>query len=160
MSSPQADRQALAHAAQRQMSETMGRSSVPLLTIVGFAVVQGIRNGFMQRDYLVLVIGALVSMAAMVAYAIVGIRRLLGKPKAPWMFLASAGGLIPYLYCCYLVFYRGIWRLADLRFGFALTPVLSGIAFALLGYLALKHFYLLTELSKTVDQVTRDDGPA
>jgi len=158
MSSPQADHQPVAFASQRQMADTIGRSSVPLLCVIGFAVVQGFRFGFLQRDYVVLLIGALVSMAAMVAYALVGLQRLLGKPKALWMAVASAGGFIPYLYCCYLVFYRGVWRLASLRFGFALTPFLSAVAFAILGFVALKHFYLLTELSKSVDRLTRDRG--
>jgi uncharacterized membrane protein YuzA (DUF378 family) len=142
------------------MSDAMGRSGVPHLVVMGFAVLQGIRYGFLQQDYLVLVIGALASMAAMVAYALVGLQRLLGKPKAAWMAAAAAGGFIPYLYCCYLVFYRGVWRLADLRFGFALTPLLSALAFIILGYVALKYFYLLTELSKRIDQISRDSGPA
>jgi hypothetical protein len=93
-------------------------------------------------DYALLLLGSILSICLIVGYS-----SLFGKTEKSWLSAMIAfGGFIPYLFGCYLFFYRGIRRLADLAEGFAFLTVVKAICFILLGYIVVSGLYRLTEI--------------
>ena len=124
---------------------------MPLFVITVFAVVQSLRYGFRASDYLILIVGSILTTLLAFAYTLVSVMRANGSPKKTWMAFAAFGGFFPYVFFLYLFFYRGLWALSGLLNGFSVRPILKMIVFSILGYYALRQFYRITEIGRIVD---------
>jgi hypothetical protein len=131
----------------RETESTLARAMTPVLIILVFSIIQGIRFGLGTSDYVWLFLGSIVSVIAMFTYGMVPILLARGSPKRGWMRLAALGGNLPYLFLLYIFFYRGLWSIASLFSGFSFIPVLKAIVFCGLGYRALKNFHKITEIA-------------
>jgi hypothetical protein len=118
-----------------------GKPSIPLVLTLLFSIIQIIRFGIVG-DYAFLLFGSILSICLIGGYS-----SLFGKTEKSWLSAIIAfGGFIPYLFGCYLFFYRGIWRLADLAQGFALLTIVKAVCFILFGYIVVSGLYRLTEI--------------
>ena len=120
---------------------------LPLIVIAVFAVVQLFRHGASGNDYLLLLIGSVVSAAGVVGYMITFLAFKKGQ-KSYVAMLLTAAGFIPYLFGSYLVFYRGLWQLKELLNGFSLGVILSSLFFIVVGWYAVKQLQELSEFGK------------
>lgn len=131
--------------------DSLARSIVkpfgPLVLVLGFAITQLIRFGNVH-DYFFLTMASCVSGAAMFGYGLIPV---LDRGKKSWLlsFVALAA-FVPYLFGCYLVFYRGLWRIKELFTHFSIDGLAARIIFVLLGWYMLYTFWLLTELVKNL----------
>jgi hypothetical protein len=123
------------------IAETTGKPLIPLILTFLFSLIQIIRFGIVG-DYGFLLIGSILSICLIGVYS-----SLFGKTEKSWLSAIIAfGGFIPYLFGCYLFFYRGMWRLADLVEGFAFLTVVKAVCFIVLGYVVVSGLYRLTEI--------------
>jgi len=127
---------------------------VPLVTLV-FAVVQGVRSGVMQSDYLWLAISGLVCTGTVLGYHLVVIMFASSTRRPRWFALPLLGGVLPGVLGFYLFGMRGIWQLVQLREGFSLEILLSGLMFSVMGGLLLGSMRRLTELSQEVERAVK-----
>lgn len=119
--------------------------------IVILSVVQIFRNGVTPR-YLFLILSAILSVAAMIAYGLL-IAVDKGRKQKSWSkSLISIGGFIPYLFGCYLVFYEGVYRLRFLLHGFSFRIIIVVCLFIILGYAIVKGIYHISEFGRQVDE--------
>ena len=88
---------------------------LPPLVVLGlYGLVQSIRQGFQLSEHSVFMIGAVLSMVAMVAYGMQAVSSVLEKPSR-WGRLIFAGSFVPLLFAGYVVVDPGrlslqIWR--------------------------------------------------
>ena len=99
--------------AQSTTSEAMGKASWPLVVLIGFSLVQVIRNGA-HKQYLWLGVGAFLAGIAMFFYGLISVQRGYGRPKRAWMGFAAVGGFVPYLYSLYVIGYWGCLSFLDM----------------------------------------------
>ncbi len=84
----------------------------PLALLALYGMVQTARHGLQPSEHVVMVIGAVLSMVAMIAYGLQAVSRVLQKP-ARWGGLIFAGSFVPILFAGYVVVTRVLylWRL-------------------------------------------------
>lgn len=122
-----------------------------LLVLAVVAIVQMFRVGANYRHALLLA-GSLLSIAALFAYP-ARVARERGRPQRSLAgFLIGLGGLIPYLFGCYLVFYEGFWRLRSLLDGFVPSVVIVSVLYIVGGYAVVSAIYKATEFGGAVDE--------
>ncbi len=127
---------------------------VPLVTLV-FGVVQGVRFGIMQSDYLWLAISGLVCTGTVLAYHLVVVMFASSTRRPRWFALPLLGGVLPFVLGFYLFGMRGVWKLVHLREGFSTEVFLSGLVFSVMGGLLLGSMRRLTELSQEVERAVK-----
>lgn len=93
-------------------------------------VVQGFRSGW-ENGALPLMAGSVASIFGIVAY---GRLLMLGEERSFANMFSALSGLLPYLFGCYLVFYRGFWSCRVLFQDFSLYRLLASLAFIYFGY--------------------------
>ena len=130
----------------------IGGMIIRLLPIFVIGVVQGIRFGFLQRDYLFLAVGAFVSVMCSTYYAGVGIARISGREKQAWMFFAICSGWLPYLFLMYIIFYRAVWALVRLFSTFSWSALFGALAFFVIGLSAIRRFGTITDVVRSVGE--------
>lgn len=123
------------------------RAMMVLLLVFLFGVVQLFRHGN-RADYLILVVGSVLSGLALFGYGFLTSK----GPKSWARSLVAFGGLIPYLFGCYLVFYRGLWSLTALLNGFSWTLLVKPLGFVVLGYVVVVGIYRISEFVRKVDE--------
>lgn len=137
---------------REQLTEAVSRAVVkgtaPLAVLFLAAVVQMFRHGVSTR-YLVLAAGAVVGSVLLVAYAAVTRANLDSPVPRSWLaMLMTVGGLVPYAFGCYLVFYEGFWSLTTLRNGFSLGVAALSVAFIIGGYWVVASTHRISEFAK------------
>jgi hypothetical protein len=65
--------------------------------------------------------------------------------------LVTFGGLVPYLFGCYLVSYEGLWRLRTLVDHFSVLTVILSALFVIGGYIVVNGTYRVSEFGRKVD---------
>ncbi len=123
------------------------RPLLALFAVFIFATVQLIKHGA-RGDYLLLLVGSILSAAAMMAYAFLMFAHK--DRRSPLLMIVAFGGLIPYLLGSYLVFYRGLWRLKDLSAGFSIVLLLKAACFVSVGYTIVSGIYKVSEFVRKV----------
>jgi hypothetical protein len=134
---------------QRGIIAAIARFFLSTVIVFLFALVQGFRHGFLQRDYTVLILGSVVSVIAAFAYGAVGVARTNGRRQHVWMVCAIFSGWLPYFFTLYLIGYRGLWRLFHVFRPFSLAPFLSSVMFIVIGLIAIRYLQLITDLTRT-----------
>ena len=142
---------------QRETARTLGPAIVAVAVILVLAIVQSVKFGFRAPDYIVLIIGSVVSMVVMFGYGLTSIMRAYGSPMKPWMGLAAIGGMLPNLFFLYVFIYRGIWYLAVpiLINGFSYIPILHELVFCTLSLYSLRQFLKITEMGREVNTLIK-----
>lgn len=143
---------------QAMFSRLMGKMSISSFVVFVFALVQIIRVGIFANDYLLLLLGSLLSVVTMLGYTIAGYIYGATGRKSYLATLLAFGGFVPWLFGSYLVFYRGFWMLTDLLNGFDIILIAKSIIFIFLGYFIVSNFYKITELDKKFAKQTKDEG--
>ena len=118
----------------------MTKPFVSLTLVFLFSLFQFVMLGN-ANDYLFLVTGSCLSGAAIFGSGLI-IKMNPGQKSWLPTFLAFSG-FVPYGFGCYLIFYRGFWRLFT---RFTVQALLAGVLFAVLGYQIVNGMYLLSEL--------------
>lgn len=136
---------------QGEFSKLGGKAITALVVVLVYSIVQLSRLGN-ESDYLLLLIGSLLSGAAIMGYIINELTNgVKGKKSFLAMFLAF-GGLIPWAFGSYVVFITGFWSLKNLADGFSSIVILKAIIFVFLGYVVVSNFYKITEIGKTISK--------
>ncbi len=136
---------------QGEFSKLGGKAITALAIVLIYSIVQLIRLGN-QGDYLFLLIGSLLSAAAIMGYII---NELTNGVKGKKGFLAMTlafGGLIPWAFGSYVVFVSGFWSLKNLADGFSSIVILKAIVFVFVGYVVVSNFYRITEIGKGISK--------
>lgn len=134
---------------QYQFSTLGGKVLTGLIPILIYSIVQLLRYGN-RSDYLLLLIGSLLSAGAVMGYIINELTNgIKGKKSFLAMFLAFAG-LIPWAFGSYVVFVSGFWSLKDLADGFSIFVIVKTLAAILFGYMVVSNFYKITEIGKAI----------
>lgn len=111
-----------------------------LLFVVG--AVQGFRWGWAEGA-VPLMVGSVASVFASIVY---GRQLVMGGSNAFANMFAALAGLVPYVFGCYLVFYRGFWGSRVLFHEFSAARLLASLAFIYLGFRLLVWGAQLTQL--------------
>lgn len=140
------------NATYSELANGIGRATwmgvIPMIVLFTASVVVALRGGA-DRRYLVLALGALLSGAAVFAYAVLLSMRLKGHIGRGWaLMLVTFAALIPYAFGCYLFLYEGLWRLSNLRHGFSARLVLYSLLFTIGGYWLVSATHRLSETAK------------
>ena len=123
------------------------RAAMVLVVLIFIALIQAFRYGFAARDYLFLLAGSVISIAAIAVYA------WLPSPKGgAMMLLVWCCGLLPVAFLIYVAGYRGLWSLTELRDGLVIRPFVKALVFGYLGWSAARHFAKVTDLVRERDQ--------
>lgn len=134
---------------QREFVTLAGRAVAALVPIFIYALVQLWRFGN-QSDYLLLLVGSILSAAAIIGYIITELTYGVKKQKS-WIAMSlTFGGFIPWAFGSYLVFVDGFWSLRELADGFSIIIILKAMAFIFLGYIVVSKFYKITETGRHV----------
>lgn len=126
-----------------------GRAIIALLPIFIFAIIQLVRFGN-QKDYVLLLVGSILSVAGIMGYIIAELRWSVKKQKSWIAMLLIFSGFIPYLFGSYLVFIRGFWSLRELAGGFSFLIIIEVLIFIILGYEVVSKLYKITEIGKRI----------
>jgi len=97
----------VAQAVERLAAVRIGRGLPFLAVIAVYGLTQTVRLGVDSGDYLVVLVGALLSAGCMVAYGAEAVRRVVDKVN-PWSGAIYAGSFIPYLFGGYLIVTRAL----------------------------------------------------
>lgn len=97
----------VAQAVERMAAAKIAVGIPPLALLGLYGLVQWVRNGLQPSEPVVLFIGALLSMAAMVAYGLQAVSRVLEKTSR-WSDLILAGGLVPIMFAGYVIVTRAL----------------------------------------------------
>ena len=103
-------------------------------------VVLGVRQGW-TTPATSLLVGAVLSVWGMLALA----RAIMTSNGA-----SALGGLIPYTFGCYLLFFRGIWNGRALLTEFSFSALLAALAFIFIGYRLVFWTWQLSEIADAI----------
>jgi len=140
---------------QRETARTIGPAIVAVAIILVLTIVQSVRFGFRTPDYIVLIIGPVVSMVVMFGYGLTSIMRAYGSPMKPWMGLAAIGGMLPNFFFLYVLIYRGIWCLAVPILINGFSFIFQELVFCTLSLYSIRQFLKITEIGRQVDTILR-----
>ncbi len=134
---------------QREFVTLAGKVTIALFPIFVYSIVQLIRFGN-QADYLLLLIGCILSAVAIMGYVINELTNGVKEKKSFLAMVLAFGGLIPWVFGTYIVFVSGFWSLKDLAIGFSIIIILKSLIFIFLGYIVVSNFYKITEIGKHI----------
>ncbi len=134
---------AVGTAVQRTAAATLGRGFIPLMALGLTGLIQGLLGRLFATEVMILMLGSVVTAAAMLAYGQLAVHKAFGRPKRAWMVVATMSGLVPYVFGVYVVVGFG---LMPLRGGLGLGRVLATLFFVAMGAWCLRSQWRLTDL--------------
>ena len=101
----------VAQAVERMAAAKIAVGLRPLALLGLYGLVQSLRHGLQPPEYVVMTIGAVLSMAAMVFYGLQAVSRVLEKTSR-WDGLVSVGSFVPLLFAGYVILTQvlNLWR--------------------------------------------------
>lgn len=115
-----------------------------------WAGIQAIRGG--GTSYLILLLADLISAVTLFAFAMLILLKAGVKAERSWvLWIISLGGYVPYFFGCYLVFYKGLWRLRTLLQGFSIMIILKAVVYLIIGYVIVDGIYKISALGNRID---------
>lgn len=133
-----------------KLSSLAVKANLPLLMLAVYWLVQMIRTGISGNNYLLLLLGAVVSMAAIFGFIILLLVYKLENKKSYAASILALGGIIPWLFGSYLVLIEGFWSLRALLDNFSFLIVFRAIIYILVGYSLVYYFWKITEAEKLI----------
>lgn len=117
------------------------------------AVILIFQDGISTRTTLLLS-GALTSPLALFGYVTLIVNKAYaGAPiRGMGPMLLAAGGSIPYVFGCYLVFYEGLYGFVRLISNFTFGPLLASAFYLVTGYAIVVSIYRVTEFARALDE--------
>jgi hypothetical protein len=143
-------------AVQQTAASILGRGFVPLMALGLTGLIQGLLGRLFATEVVALVLGSLLTAAAMLAYGQLAVHKAFDRPKHPWMDVASMSGLLPYVFGVYVAVAFG---LMPLRAGLGLGRVLATLFFVGMGGWCLRSQWRLTDLHLFVRSLSESGGP-
>ena len=134
----------VAQAVERMAAAKLAVGLPPLGVLTVYGLVQSVRSGFQLTDHIVLMIGAVLSMVAMVAYGLRAVSNVLEKPNRRGG-LTFAGSLVPILFGGYVIVSRVV-DLLQIGAERGLGPVLGNLGLMLLAAMFLRAQWKLMEV--------------
>ena len=134
----------VAQAVERMAAAKIAVGLPPLGVLAVYGLVQSVRSGFQLTDHIVLMIGAVLSMAAMVAYGLQAVSNVLEKPNRRGG-LIFAGSLVPILFGGFVIVSRVV-DLLQIGAERGLGPVLGNLGLMLLSAMFLRAQRKLREV--------------
>lgn len=134
----------VAKAVERLAAARIAVGLRPLAVLGLYGLVQSVRHGLQPPDHVVLLIGAVLSMAAMVAYGIHAVSRVQEKmSRLGGLFFA--GSFVPTLFAGYVIV-TGILHLFQLGGERGLAPAVIDLGLMVLAAMCLRAQWKLTEV--------------
>ncbi len=134
----------VAKAVERMAAARIAVGLPPLAVLGLYGLVQSLRNGFRPSEPMVFLIGAVLSMVAMVAYGLQAVSRVLEKPSR-WSGLVFAGSFLPILFAGYVIVTRLLF-LFRLGGAAGLGPVVGNLGLLALAALSMRAQWKLIEV--------------
>ena len=134
----------MAKAVERMAAARIAVGLPPLAVLGLYGLVQSLRNGFRPSEPMVFLIGAVLSMVAMVAYGLQAVSRVLEKPSR-WSGLVFAGSFLPILFAGYVIVTRLLF-LFRLGGAAGLGPVVGNLGLLALAALSMRAQWKLIEV--------------
>jgi hypothetical protein len=134
----------VAQAVERMVAAKIAMGLPPLAVLGLYGLVQSIRHGFQPSEHLVFLIGAVLSMMAMVAYGLQAVSRVLEK-RGRWGGLVFAGSFLPLLFAGYVIVTRVLF-LFRLGGAAGLGPVVGNLGLLALAAMSMRAQWKLTEV--------------
>lgn len=134
----------VAQAVERMVAAKIAVGLPPLAVLGLYGLVQSVRHGFQPSEHVVFLVGAVLSMVAMVAYGMQAVSRVLEKPSRGGA-LIFAGSFVPLLFAGYVIVTRALFLF---RIGAAagLGPVVGNLGLLALAALCLRAHWKLIEV--------------
>ena len=134
----------VAQAVERMAAAKLAVGLPPLAILGLYGLVQSVRQGFHPSEYMGFMIGAVLSMVAMVAYGLQAVSRVLEKPSR-WGGLIFAGSFVPLLFAGYVIVTRVLFFF---RFGATggLGAVAGNVALMVLALMCARAQWKLVEV--------------
>jgi hypothetical protein len=98
----------VAQAVERMAAAKIAAGLRPLAALGLYGLVQSVRHGFQPSEQVAFMIGAVLSMVAMVAYGLQAVSRVLEKPSRRGG-LVFAGSFVPLLFAGYVIVTRVLY---------------------------------------------------
>ncbi len=95
----------VAKAVERMAAAKIAFGLPPLAVLGLYGLVQSLRHGFQPSEHVVFLIGAVLSIVAMVAYGLQAVSSVLEK-QSRWGGLVFAGSFVPLLFAGYVIVTR------------------------------------------------------
>ncbi len=128
---------------------TKGFMAALLVGIV--AAVLMFKDGVDMRTAILLG-GAVLSPLALFGYGKLILRNAqIGRKRGIIPMLIALGGLIPYNFGCFLVFYEGFYGIVSIFNTFTFGALLSIVFYVIAGYSIIVAIYRVTEFGRAVD---------
>ena len=134
----------VAQAVERMAAAKIAVGLPPLGVLGLYGLVQSIRYGFQPSEHLVFLIGAVLSMVAMVAYGLQAVSRVLEK-RSRWGGLVFAGSFVPLLFAGYVIVTR-VFFLLRLGGTAGLGPVVGNLGLLVLAAMCMRAQWKLSEV--------------
>ncbi len=134
----------VAQAVERMAAAKIAVGLPPLAVLGVYGLVQSLRHGLQPAEYVVIAVGAVLSMAAMVFYGMQAVSTVLEK-TSPWDGLVCAGSFVPLLFAGYVIVTRvlDLWRVGGSA---GLGPVVVNVVLLVLAVMCLHAQWKLTEV--------------
>jgi len=134
---------------QREFVTLSWKAMTALVLVFIYSIVQLIRIGN-QADYLLLLIGCILSAVAIMGYIINELTNGVKRKKSFLAMFLAFGGFIPWAFGSYVVFVSGFWSLKELSSGFSSIIILKALIFVFLGYVVVSNFHKITEIGRHI----------
>ena len=131
-------------AVERMVAAKIAVGLPPLAVLGLYGLVQSFRDGFQPSEYMIFLIGAVLSMVAMIAYGMQAVSRVLEKPSR-WGGLIFAGSFVPVLFAGYVIVTR-VFYLTRLGGSVGLGPIIGNLGLLLLAAMCARAQWKLTEV--------------
>ncbi len=134
----------MAQAVERMAAAKIAMGLPPLAVLGLYGLVQSVRYGFQPSEHLVFLIGAVLSMVAMVAYGLQAVSRVLEK-QSRWGGLVFAGSFVPLLFAGYVIVTR-VFFLFRIGGTAGLGPIVGNLGLLALAAMCVRAQWKLTEV--------------
>lgn len=142
---PSNPQEAVGQAIQRLTAARLGRGFVPLALVAVAGLAEVAVAGFGSRGGWFLLLGALGTGAAMLAFGLRNVQLAFGRPPRKWMRMAVLGSVIPPVFSLYVLAWRG---LREVALGEGTAIRLLGVILTALGLWALRSWMKVVDVQK------------
>ena len=134
----------VAQAVERMAAAQIAVGLPPLAVLGLYGLVQSLRHGFQPSEHVVFLIGAVLSMVAMVAYGLQAVSRVLEK-QGRWGGLVFAGSFVSLLFAGYVIVTR-VFFLFRIGGTAGLGPIVGNLGLLALAAMCVRAQWKLTEV--------------
>ena len=135
---------------QAELSKFLGKIGIPYFIAFIYGIIRLVKYGVCDWQGAVMAIGAVLSIVGLVSYY-TSYEEFHNKKSWLGMLLAFLG-FIPYLFGCFLVFYKGFWSLKYLFNSFSFWKLVAPFLWIIVGYRIVAQLHMMTEFLRAIDK--------